>query len=96
MNIGAVIKNLRKDKGISQGDFAKRCDITQTYLSLIEGNKKDPSISKLKEISNQLQTPLNAILLLSLEREDVPDNKKDVFDHVETSLKSLIKAVYIG
>lgn len=36
MNIGTQIQKIRRKNNISQGQFAKDCGITQTYLSLIE------------------------------------------------------------
>ncbi|WP_373262779.1 helix-turn-helix domain-containing protein, partial [Bacteroides thetaiotaomicron] len=43
MNIGKIIKETRKSKGLKQQSFAKMCGITQTYLSQIENNVKDPT-----------------------------------------------------
>jgi len=38
MDIGKVIKEARKSKGLKQQSFAEMCGITQTYLSQIENN----------------------------------------------------------
>ena len=51
MNLGNVIKNTRKKKGQTQTEFASLCGITQTYLSQIENNSKEPNLSILKVIS---------------------------------------------
>ena len=45
MNLGQAIKDLRKTKGIKQGDFAIECGITPAYLSQIENNKREPNLS---------------------------------------------------
>ena len=66
MNIGTQIQKIRRKNNISQGQFAKDCGITQTYLSLIEHNKKDPNISLLKVITAKLNIPLSLLLLMSL------------------------------
>lgn len=51
MDIGKVIKEARKSKGLKQQSFAEMCGITQTYLSQIENNVKEPTISLLKRIA---------------------------------------------
>ncbi|AZA77805.1 XRE family transcriptional regulator [Chryseobacterium joostei] len=95
MNIGQVIKDFRKQKGIKQGEFAELCKVSQTYLSLIENNQKEPNLSLLKTIAEQLEIPLPILFFLSLDENDVPEQKKDIFKILEPSLKGLIAQIYI-
>ena len=95
MNIGQVIKGFRKQKGIKQGEFAELCQVSQTYLSLIENNQKEPNLSLLKTIAEQLEIPLPILFFLSLDENDVPEQKKDIFKILEPSLKGLIAQIYI-
>ena len=73
MNLGLTIKNVRKQKGFKQNKFAELCNITQSYLSQIENNAKDPNLSILKIISEKLETPLPVLFFLSMENSDVPE-----------------------
>ena len=57
MNIGKGIKFVRVASGIRQGEMAQRLDISQNYLSLLENNKAEPSISLLKKISETFGVP---------------------------------------
>lgn len=91
MNIGKVIQDLRKEKDLSQGDFAKVCNISQTYLSLIENDRKEPNISLLKIIAENLKTPLPFIFFLSIEKQDIPIGKQDAYEHLVSPIKSMIK-----
>ncbi|WP_084135144.1 helix-turn-helix domain-containing protein [Rikenella microfusus] len=50
MDIGSVIRDIRKKKKITQTQLAKLSQITQTYLSQIENNQKEPTIPTLKAI----------------------------------------------
>lgn len=52
--IGRIIKNLRKDKGISQKDLANLTNITQANLSRIECGKYNMSIKQLCKIMDAL------------------------------------------
>ena len=66
MNLGQVIKDFRKERGLRQGEFSDLCEISQTYLSLIENNQKEPNIATLKTIAKHLEVPLPIMFFLSL------------------------------
>ena len=57
MNIGKGIKFVRIASGIRQGEMAKRLNISQNYLSLLENNKAEPSMALLKKISETFGIP---------------------------------------
>lgn len=90
MNIGEAIETIRKIKRLSQGDLANQANITQSYLSLIENNKKEPNLKTLKTISSSLDIPLPFLLLYSINKEDVPESKQDSFQVIIPLIKSLL------
>ncbi|MBT1687396.1 helix-turn-helix domain-containing protein [Dawidia soli] len=90
MDLGKQIQSLRKSKSLTQEDFARECEITQTYLSQIENNQKEPTISVLKKISSVLKVPLPILFYLSIEEGDVAPEKREAFSLLEPSIKSLI------
>ncbi len=94
MDLGSIIKNIRKRKGQNQTEFAQNCGITQTYLSQIENNQKEPNLSTLKEISKNLDIPLPILFFLSLNEEDIPQEKRQAFEIVSPSVKSLINEFF--
>jgi transcriptional regulator with XRE-family HTH domain len=94
MDLGSIIKNIRKNKGQTQNEFAALCGITQTYLSQIEGNLKEPNLSTLKAISEKLDLPLPILFFLSLTEEDVHPNKRKAFKTVSPSVKSLVNEFF--
>lgn len=90
MNLGTVIKNKRKQKGLTQEEFALACGITQTYLSQIEGNKKEPNLSTIKEISKKLEIPLPILFFLSIDSEDISVEKREDFESISPKVKTLV------
>lgn len=94
MDLGTVIKNIRKQKGQTQEQFATVCGITQTYLSQIEGNLKEPNLSTLKIISEGLGIPLPILFFLSMTDDDVKPNKRKAFQIVSPSVKSLVNEFF--
>ena len=57
-SLGSKIKILRKSRGVSQEDLAKQSEITRTYLTQIENGNVNPSIGKIKKISENLNISL--------------------------------------
>lgn len=94
MDLGITIKNIRKQRKQTQSEFAASCGITQTYLSQIESNQREPNLSTLKLISNGLNVPLPILFFLSLDKEDVQQNKREAFEIIGPSVKSLVNEFF--
>lgn len=90
MDLGNTIKSLRQQQGIRQNSLAESCDISQTYLSQIENNAKEPNISTLKVIAKELRVPLPVLFFLSLDEKDIKPEKRNAYSHLAPSLKSMI------
>lgn len=94
MDLGSVIKDIRRQKGFTQKKFAEVCSISQTYLSQIESNRKEPNISILKVIAENLRLPLPVLFFKALNSDDIPESKKNAFDMVSPSFNSLIDSIF--
>lgn len=90
MNLGSVILDIRNRRGLKQGELAAAVEISQTYLSQVEKNKKEPSLSLLKKISSKLEVPLPIIFFLSIDSDDVIPSKAKFFDSIYPLTKDLI------
>ncbi len=53
-NIGAILRERRISKGISQNELASKAGITQTFLSLVEHGNRVPSYNVLQRIADVL------------------------------------------
>ena len=62
-SLGSRIKAVRKQKHIKQNELADRIGCTSSHLSEIEADKKQPSLDKLKLISEELDTTVDFFLL---------------------------------
>lgn len=54
-NFGEKVKKLRKKKGWSQEDLAKRCRLHRTYIGSIERSKRNISLLNIEKIAKALQ-----------------------------------------
>ncbi|WP_313189269.1 helix-turn-helix transcriptional regulator [Sphingobacterium sp.] len=90
MDIGNTIKELRRQKGLKQNELAEKAQITQAYLSKIENNSKEPTISSLKAIANSLDVPLPILFFRSMTIEDVEPEKRVAFEILLPSIKGMV------
>jgi transcriptional regulator with XRE-family HTH domain len=96
MNIGEVIETFRRKKKMRQGDLAKRANITQSYLSMIEGNKTDASIQTLKSIANVLEIPVQLLVVYSLSSNQIPDDKKNAYYRLMPLVQEIIEEYFLS
>ncbi len=92
MKLGMALKVVRTASGIKQKDIATKLGVTPNYISLLEGGKREPSISFLKRLAKVLKVPTGLLLLW-----DEADNKllsKD-FEQVRNLLTEL-QAIYLS
>ncbi|MCL1051476.1 cupin domain-containing protein [Shewanella abyssi] len=73
MDIGANLKTIRKLKGLSQRELAKRAGVTNSTISMIEKNSVSPSVSSLKKVLSGL--PLSLVEFFSIEDETASEQK---------------------
>lgn len=76
MDIGANLKAVRKMKGLSQRELAKRAGVTNSTISMIEKNSVSPSVSSLKKVLSGL--PMSLVDFFSIE-ETLPSEQKVVY-----------------
>lgn len=48
------IRSARKAAGLTQAELAGLCDLDQSYLSLIERDEREPSLSTLRRLAEVL------------------------------------------
>lgn len=72
LTIGQLIRFGRINQKMSQDDLAKELEVSKNYISLVENDKKDPSINFLKNTAKLLNIPL---VLLVWEKIDLPEEK---------------------
>lgn len=94
MDLGSAIKFIRKQQNISQKELVELAEISQTYLSQLENNQKEPNLKVLKQISTALKVPLPIIFFLALEDEDIPQNKRNIYGLISPTLKSMINEIF--
>lgn len=55
------IRELRKQRGISQEELAKRCGVSRQTINAIENNKYDPTLALAFKLSKELFTTVDKL-----------------------------------
>lgn len=58
MSLGGKIRARRQELGISLRELAARTGLSPSFISLVERDLADPSITSLRKIADALETPL--------------------------------------
>lgn len=85
MNL-SKIKELRKEKGLSQKRLANMLEVSPSYIQKIESNKKNPSISTLKKISDALNVEMSLLLNNDGNNNRDDDNCKNKNSYIDSGL----------
>ena len=91
MKIGKKIRDIRKQKGLSQQELAALSGISQTYLSQLEkGERTSPTIEVMNKISDALSLPYPILEFLALEYKDIDQDKQEAFEKIESAVNAFI------
>lgn len=71
MNVGQAIKMCRSRRGMSQAELARRAECSVSYLSLLENNQRDPSLSTVGKLAMALNVPMGILFFLAAEKNDL-------------------------
>lgn len=55
--VGLNVKNVRKERGLSQEGLAFECDLHRTYISGVERGIRNPTVVVLEKIAEALKGP---------------------------------------
>lgn len=79
MDLGNAIKNLRKQKKITQKQLAELSEISTNALCSIETGQSFPSKATIYKICKSLNIPESYLLLFSITEEDIPEDKRIIY-----------------
>ncbi len=60
--VGLNVKNVRKERGLSQEGLAFECGLHRTYVSGVERGIRNPTVLVLEKIAEALNIPAGRLL----------------------------------
>ena len=76
MIIGDRLRELRKQKQLSQGDIEKRTGLLRCYISRVENGHTVPAIETLEKLARAMEVPLYQLFYDGEEPPKVPNLPK--------------------
>ncbi|SRR5712692_5756156 len=78
MKLGKAIRVVRTAAGLRQRTVARRLGVSPNYISLIEGGKREPSISLLNRLAHILGVPVGVFFLWQeMDKEAIESGRLD-------------------
>jgi transcriptional regulator with XRE-family HTH domain len=65
--VGAAVRDLRHEKGVSQERLGELAELDRTYISGVERGVRNPTVGTLWRIADALETSLSDIVVLAEE-----------------------------
>jgi len=90
MQIGKTIRLCRNKKGWTQAELSKRTGITVPHLSMLENDQRDPSMDSMKALANAFDLPLNVLIFLASEPEDLIGLSEELKEKLSRAALSLL------
>jgi transcriptional regulator with XRE-family HTH domain len=92
MNVGNAIRECRKRRGVSQTDIALRADCSVSYLSMLENNKRDPTLSMVSKIAAALQVPVGVLFVMASEQKELGKIGGELAGKIERAVMASLPA----
>ncbi len=62
IKFGERVRDLRKERGLSQEQLAFKADLHRTYIGMIERAEKNITLINIEKIANALYVPISDLL----------------------------------
>jgi len=78
MNLGNAIKMCRARRNLTQAELASRANVSVSYLSLLEKNKRDATVKTVKELAVALNVPMGILFFLAADKTELTGIDQDL------------------
>ena len=86
MMIGKTIRLLRFARDLSQGTLARELGVSPGYLSLVEKDKREPSLGFLKKVASYFNMPVGFLLLEDGDVRTFNSNQKRLLSEIRHTI----------
>lgn len=62
LKFGHRVRELRKEKNLSQEELSYKADLHRTYIGMIERAEKNITLANIEKIANALETSIDNLL----------------------------------
>ncbi|MBP7090774.1 MAG: helix-turn-helix transcriptional regulator [Syntrophorhabdaceae bacterium] len=92
--IGVRIRQLRKERKLSQEELGYKSDLHYTHIGAIERGEKNWSIDTLVKVAKGLKVTVNDLLVLPSKPDEIKNMKKTIVAAVNGSSPEALKIFF--
>lgn len=92
MEIGHALKICRSSRKLSLDDVADRSGLSQSYISMIESGKREPTLSSLEKIAKALAVPTLILMFLAADKDELQGLDEETSRLLSTALIDVMRA----
>lgn len=92
MKIGNAIKLSRSSKGMTLSSLSEKTGFSSSYLSMVESEKRKPTLDALEKISSALSLPLPLLVFLAAEKGELKGLDNTSVSRLSGTVLDLLKA----
>ena len=92
MEIGHALNICRSAKKLSLSELAERAGLSQSYLSMIESGKREPTLSSIKKVAAALGVPTPIIMFLAAEKSELNGLDTETTQRLSAAVLDVIRA----
>jgi putative transcriptional regulator len=85
LTLGSAIRRLRRSRGLTQQELGRRLDVSPTYISHLEADRRDPSMSFVRALAREVKAPASLIVSVFL-LSDLPKRSRQQLEPILTKL----------
>ncbi len=86
MMLGKTIRVLRVTRDISQGKMARALGVSAGYLSLVEKDKREPSLGFLRRVAAYFNMPVGFLLMEHSDEHNFNPNQRRLLNEIRRTL----------
>ena len=91
MNLGKAIKTCRTNRGMKQGELARKAKLSVSHLSLLERGLRDPTMSVVGRIAKALKLPVNILMFFAADQNELTSMPTDLREKLSALTVSLMR-----
>ncbi|MGK2913985.1 MAG: helix-turn-helix domain-containing protein [Porticoccaceae bacterium] len=92
MEIGHALKICRSAKRFSLDELAERAGLSQSYLSMIESGKREPTLSSIEKVAKALGVPTPILLFLAAEKGELEGLDAETIRRLSAAVLDVVRA----
>lgn len=92
LRVGENIRDLRKQRGLSQEKLAFKAGINTSYMGQVERAEKSATIDSLEKIANALDVELGQLFHFDIDKEPINKTEMTAIEKINYELKSRTEA----